>query len=62
MVRGGPACVWSCNPDGRHVVTGSGFYRENDGEKPDNVGEIKVWDAAIRKCVEEYRGNLSTDR
>ena len=56
------AACGSFSPDGKYVVTGSGFYRENDGEKPDNVGEIKVWDAATGKCVEEYRKTLGTVR
>lgn len=43
-------------------MTESDFYRENDGEKPDNDGEIKVWDAATGKCVEEYRRTLGAVR
>ena len=36
----------SFSPDGKYVVTGSGYYREDSGEKPLNIGEVQVWDTA----------------
>jgi len=56
------ATCCSFSPDGKYIVTGCGFYRENEHEKPDDVGEIVVWDAATGKRVEEYGRNLGTVR
>ncbi len=44
---------WSFSPDGKSVVTGSGFYlASKGGDSPENLGHVEVWDAASGALIE----------
>ena len=60
---------YSFSPDGKYVVTGSGFIKKfppNEDTRDTNVGQIQVWDAATGELVEKKSrgpiGNVSSVR
>jgi hypothetical protein len=46
---------WSFSPNGKYVVTGCRFWQKADDPKylPNNVGRLKVWDAATGELLAE---------
>jgi WD40 repeat protein len=53
VLRGHARCVWSVafSPDGRTLASAAG-----DGERPEGVGELKLWDVQAGREVRSYEG------
>jgi hypothetical protein len=56
------AVRWAFSPDGKLVATGAGRRRQSGGAKPDNEGEVRVWEVATGKLVAELDERVGSVR